>query len=1137
MAQKSTPKTKKEFTLLKCTDPERPDWTIFSKLLRRQEGPGNMSEEQAATRLKALLVEAYATNCDELVTAAYHKREGKGKSRLMTLFDSFGSNPRTRNFRRLEWYELIRTRLLLPEDGRDRPVSQPNIERTRAKVLEELASGKIPADTLRQAATAVAEARAKNLLPTAELRRAEVATASSPAPARPQLINDYLVASQLAKTRAVSSQRMLDYWNPEALGVLPYVSARIDHVMWGLKEEVQMRNRMESIDAAQTAGQEYQMDASGMGRRVRRERNGSDLEDDIDPQEAHDAGREADDGTRLAAPADETIEGLGDLGGAGDASAHPSTQLRPHDKAVRLLEDVLDSMLAEETDGKSVNNSPLFNPAFIETLAAEDVTLSVFKQMTPFMAEPRQAETPDQHDARVTAELEVAREIVATVGGIHRFPDDVAQRMIEAMAELAPDETPNEGELLDRDPEPEGPAAAPAPSNQRLAYAFSQSRKLLTVFSKANRPEFELFGLVLGEVVTPSESPEARSVQLAALARRVALEKCQGMDTPEDIAKGATVESAVAEWDPSSSGFGRRYPDILDHLETQAALEQERKVAAALEAAAVATAALQAEAEARTAKLKADDDAARAAKDQARVEAAKERADEEAARAAQTDEAAAHAKEQADAEVAKAAAAKVTADAAKALADEESNKANAAAKAAATAKALATKEASVANTTAQAAAAVQARATEEESKAQEAAAKAQRAEKRGLSATTKATNALSKLEAAKLKAAGVSPNVGQSLFPEMRTVLKGPVPQELVDNASNTLRLAKVAQSRSAEIESEATKAEAVAKTAKARADAKAAKAAQAAEAATAAKIRAEQEAAKVALAAAEAAAAKVASEAAVIQSRVDAAAAKAAQSAASSIATKATRAHRAAETAKTSADAAATKAAEAAKARSMVGSLPATPTERRRLAITDFEAKSVEDVLRTPEMQVSFATHNALETDFWTATCRDPEDLNNSTRIDYRFLCDKTGSKPVINRRGVELADEQLHAEVKKMAVAWIGNTVSARQKAYLAAGNLNIDTLGGKDTIEGQFCAKLQAVAAAYDPASDGYFSETLNDFLRSEIALDQQRIRQAKSTPTPPADGEESLSMHVIAPPPSMDDLLPLAGNPGVPDDLLN
>lgn len=750
MAKQLTPKTKKEFKLKPCNDPSRDDWSVLSKLLRRTESPEGLTEVQAKAKLEGLLIEAYAKNCDQMVTAACHSRSKAtgNKSYLQTIFDALGRNPA----RRLDFYETIRTRLLLPEDGRDRPISKAN-----------------------------------------------------------------------QKAEKGSSYRMLEYWEADKMGILPYVRVRVTHIINGMKEEIEGRNRKVSLETLAATNTGLQLDADGMGRIVRQK--SADIEvEDVDLQELHDGDVDLTANSRFATPEDGEAEGLEDIVGEGGGS-EKAARLNPEHKGVKMLSRLLDSMLSDQ----SVNNSPLFDDSFVETLAENEVTLGSFKELVPLMAEVGQPENADELNARVAAELAVAREMVSNLGGIRRIPEDVAVRMTEALRELDPDDegATDEG-ATERDPSDEE-ASEHAPSatdkigqtnDQRLSFAFSQNRKQLTAFAKASRPEFELFSLILGERIMPGESPEARYAQLRESAKRIAAEKCQGMNSPEDVAVGITIESSVEEWDPAVSGFGRRFPDVLDHLETEAARALEEKTAAAIAAA------------------------------QARI----------AAKAAE---------------------------------------------------------------------------------------------------------------------------------PEV------PLAATVQPDGQMDFMLAMAAKTGSP------------------------------------------------------AAAITVLKESAAEEPR------------------------------------------------------------RRVMADTYRDVKTIEEIIRTPEMQEAFAVRNALETGFWISVCRDPEELSSPERVDYKFLCSKLGL-----REDYDLADEALHAEVKAMAVTWVDKLVRAREEAARLSGRLNLASNGDKPALEVQFNRDLVAATAAYDPAEDGFFSQALNEFLKEQLVADQ--LRRKRGPRTPAVAAEESVAMHVVAPP---------------------
>lgn len=577
MPNKTTPK----FKLKPCNDPTRDDWSVFSKLLRRTVSPAGMSEAQAASELKKLLIAAYANtrnanSCNELVAAACCPRNRN--SGVKSLFNSYGRSAS----KRLEFFEKIRMCLLMPEDGENRPVAKVNLDRARKRIVDAMKAGTYPEADLNKAEAAVDAAIAKNQIPL-EARQAAAEAASVAMRKAGVPIADLdihtrheLVLQHMAREQAVSSYSMLDYWDPEKCGVLPYVAARVKHIMNAQGKAIEISKPFQSLEALAAAGQEVQRDYDGEGWVVRA-RNG-DL-DDSDNQEKHEAGFDPGENSLLA-PADEEVAYPGELA-VPDEMANGG-QLSTSHRSVKMLTRLLDSIDAVET----VNNSPLLDPAFMEALATEEVFLGSLRDMQALMAESGKDENDIEYQARVSAELDIADEMVRTLGGISRFPEEVAVRLREARKELSRESADiSDDDEAAREIDDNARVRADKSSKQDLAYAFSQSRKQQTALNKPSRPEFELFSQILNIRIVPAESPDARYVQLKEAACLIAATKCSGLDTDADIAVGATIEAAVAEWDPSVSGFGRQFPDVIDHLETEASLAIERKLAAASEAA------------------------------------------------------------------------------------------------------------------------------------------------------------------------------------------------------------------------------------------------------------------------------------------------------------------------------------------------------------------------------------------------------------------------------------------------------------------------------------------------------------------------------------------------------------------------
>ena len=353
-----------------------------------------------------------------------------------------------------------------------------------------------------------------------------------------------ITATNQAKGRG-SSMRMLEYWDPAARGMVPYVRWRIKNVLAGVRAEKKEANRLmvsvghlEEFDQVMAArppapADEKETDLDGIG-----------LNPDFAP-----TARFYDDS---AAPThlDDSPEGR-----------------RLHAAGVAVLGELLDSI---EDNNTNLRHPPLHQPAHQDTLADLGVDLTLWRQSLPSVALWGGRETPGGAARRIALEENAVIDLMTALGGPTAVPSELAERLqdyrlSEELDDLA---TP----ALDSGATPEEPACAPLPSDEDPASVVLARAHLTPTahgLRSPQRPEFALFGLVLGRRFTPAESPESRRKQLTSLALRVVREKCQGLDTPEDLALGATLEAAVTEWDPATRGFGQMFPDVLDHLEQQ----------------------------------------------------------------------------------------------------------------------------------------------------------------------------------------------------------------------------------------------------------------------------------------------------------------------------------------------------------------------------------------------------------------------------------------------------------------------------------------------------------------------------------------------------------------------------------------
>lgn len=443
------------FKLLPCNSPQRPEWTVLSRMLGRPVFPDpKESEASSSARMQRLLVEAYGKDPKGLVAVSTHRKGQYSNSWLCKLFGDMENSPAAMQ----DFFETVSSRLLLPEDGRDRQVSRSNAEKGKG-----------------------------------------------------------------------SSYRMLEYWEPAKMGMIPYLRARIGHILTEVgSERAEANRRLVSVGRLQDFEQ-FEGGATSFGE---------------DGDMAHD----------------ESPSRLFDHTEAAVAEAKERDDDLPLAEGREALTALLASLQSESIELKP----PLFDHDRQEHLTALGVNLGLWHQSLRGIS--KHGGGLEQHQIRRQAiEEDVARQLVDVLGGVDALPEDLAQK-VEDYGLIEPLDAedgfvPSFGE----DDTPDEPAKVEMTPIQ-LATERAKHQMTARGLASPTRPEYELFSHVLGRRITPEDSPEARAQQLRATALEVAA-LCREIDSPEDIASGATIEASIAEWNPSTNGFGRVFPDVLDHLE------------------------------------------------------------------------------------------------------------------------------------------------------------------------------------------------------------------------------------------------------------------------------------------------------------------------------------------------------------------------------------------------------------------------------------------------------------------------------------------------------------------------------------------------------------------------------------------
>ena len=127
---------------------------------------------------------------------------------------------------------------------------------------------------------------------------------------------------------------------------------------------------------------------------------------------------------------------------------------------------------------------------------------------------------------------------------------------------------PHEASRSDEDRTPEGLAGKAAQARSQVLTLIRNRAAEEAVLDSEFRGEYEFFGRVLGEEITPADDSEGRAVQLKEVARRVLEKACQGME-PEDresFAEALDGPDKQAVWDPAKRSFFVFFPDVTDFL-------------------------------------------------------------------------------------------------------------------------------------------------------------------------------------------------------------------------------------------------------------------------------------------------------------------------------------------------------------------------------------------------------------------------------------------------------------------------------------------------------------------------------------------------------------------------------------------
>ncbi len=491
-------------TIFPCNDPRREDWAIFSRILEREEKPGaGESDAAAATRLKALLLESFERQPDSLIRMSLHRAKGKGSAVTELMH-----HPVFAGADRERFYATIRSGLwAMNEDGQQRKVSDRNLKRGRG-----------------------------------------------------------------------SSYNAITYWSPQEGGLLPYIKDRISMIVKEEAERQKHRNSHEqSLEVAQQAGLDIVIDPSQsrgntlpIGHFARRQR---DTSDDADAMEKYDDGDgETDSPSRLE---ESESRAASSAGGGKSEAAETSVRLPEDAPGVAVLNRLLDSLTSES----GVNTSPLGNAGFVSQLSTFGVDASKWSEAAAqnAIAPLNSEENSLQESIRHEMEESIGIQLIEALGGFSALPDALQLRIEEAGLDTDDGAAP----AVDRDPsETDDDLGGPSDLQQAgtgkptaaFEHAFGRIKfRLLDGhrdgLTKASRPEFAFFSYVLGQKIAPMDSPEARNVQLKALALEVAREKCEGLLGPDEIAKGISIEDDVADWDPQERLFGETFPDIVGFLE------------------------------------------------------------------------------------------------------------------------------------------------------------------------------------------------------------------------------------------------------------------------------------------------------------------------------------------------------------------------------------------------------------------------------------------------------------------------------------------------------------------------------------------------------------------------------------------
>lgn len=120
-------------------------------------------------------------------------------------------------------------------------------------------------------------------------------------------------------------------------------------------------------------------------------------------------------------------------------------------------------------------------------------------------------------------------------------------------------------------------------------------------------------------------------------------------------------------------------------------------------------------------------------------------------------------------------------------------------------------------------------------------------------------------------------------------------------------------------------------------------------------------------------------------------------------------------------------------------------------------------------------AGRSVKDAELWNARCHDLEDLNDTSRPDYRLFCELRGTKPNHN-----LSPNELHEAMKAMVLD--------------LANKLSLEPHHSRQ------CRLLAESLQAYDPAKDGFVTEIINEWSYDALRPEQGARAPVFSEPLP-------------------------------------